>query len=56
METDNTEELINTTTRYNHYCQARSKKTGKKCSLYAPHEGKHLPNHGIDKDLFGDDE
>ena len=52
---DNTEDLINTTHRYNHYCHA-VKKDGTKCSLYAPHEGGHLPKHGVEKDRFTDDE
>lgn len=51
---DNTEELINTTRRWGHYCHA-VKKDGTKCALYSPHDGvDHLPNHGIESDRFTD--
>lgn len=52
---DQMRDEVNTSTRWSHYCRAVSK-DGRKCTLYAPHDGKHMPNHGIDKDLFGDDE
>ena len=53
---DNTEDLvINTTHRYNHYCQARRKSDGAKCSLYSPHEStlhktKHLAESFSDEE------
>lgn len=52
---DDRDEDINTTRRYNHYCH-KVAKDGRKCSLYSPHEGKHKPKHGVEKDRFGDDE
>lgn len=55
MSIDNTEELVNTTHRWQHNCKAKAK-DGRKCSLYSPHEGLHKPNNGLEKDRFGDDD
>lgn len=51
MTDDMIDEQVNTTHRYGHYCRAVSK-DGRKCSLYSPHEGDHLPKHGIESDRF----
>jgi hypothetical protein len=45
MMEDNTEELVNTTHRYSHYCSKKRKSDGQKCSLYSPHEGDHKTKH-----------
>ena len=42
---------INTKHRYNHYCREVAQ-DGRICSLYTPHEGDHLPRHGLEKDRF----
>ena len=52
---DDRDEVVNTTHRYNHYCRAISK-DGRKCSLYSPHEGRHKPKYGTEKDRLGVDE
>lgn len=55
MTIDNTEELVNTTHRWSAYC-TKTAKDGRRCSLYKPHEGLHLPKHGTENDKFGDDD
>lgn len=55
MTDDMIDEDVNTTHRYNRYCRAVAQ-DGRTCSLYAPHEGKHKPRHGLEKDRFSDGE
>lgn len=48
---DERDEVINTTHRYNRYCRAEHP-DGRKCSLYSPHEGKHKPKQGTERDRW----
>lgn len=41
--------------RWSTYCRAEAS-DGRVCSLYAPHEGKHKPKHGIEEDRWEDGE
>ena len=45
---------INTTERYNNYCNAKHV-DGRRCGLYSPHPGGHLPVQGQDKDRWFDE-
>lgn len=55
MVDDMVDEEVNTVHRYNKYCRATAK-DGRVCSLYSPHEGKHKPKNGLEKDRFDDGE
>lgn len=53
LNLDKTEDLVvNTTHRHTVYCHKVSEDGTKKCSLYYPHEGLCLPNHGLEADRF----
>lgn len=45
---------VNTQHRWNHYCHAKNPENGKKCRLYAPHEGGHMPIPGTQADRWFD--
>lgn len=48
-------EPVNTTQRWSHFCRAKHA-DGRICNLYSPHEGGHLPKHGLEKDRWEDSE